>query len=223
MSKQLNNAERTAVYQRPLGLSKNGKLPHGSITETAERYGVSRDTISRIWKRGKDSSKDQRSSACFNTFRPNSGRNLWTLKNYAIKLKVYISAIELLWTQVPTGLHFLFICIVYSIFKIFLWLDAAWRAEFSDIIFIKSAWTAPELCKFLFIILAYLGGLLSTRWWPFLKKKKKSLIFIASSALHFAAVLCTLWWNVYDTVLSDGLFYRTLHTVPQKDSVICLP
>lgn len=72
--KDLTNAERQAVYQKCLGLSKDGRLPHGSITQTASEFNVSRDTIYRLWKRGKESSTNPLVPANVNTRKHNSGR-----------------------------------------------------------------------------------------------------------------------------------------------------
>ena len=73
MSKQLSNSDRTAVYQHLLTISDNGKLPRGSITDTAEKYNVSRLTIHRIWKRGNESTTQSGTPACVHTYRYNSG------------------------------------------------------------------------------------------------------------------------------------------------------
>lgn len=48
--KNLNLAARQALRDFLLPRSENGKLKHGSVTEAAELFGVSKSTISRIWR-----------------------------------------------------------------------------------------------------------------------------------------------------------------------------
>lgn len=55
VKKDLTNEERAIVFQILLEKSINGKIPHGSVSPLASKYGVHKATIWRIWKRGRDS------------------------------------------------------------------------------------------------------------------------------------------------------------------------
>lgn len=52
--KELSDDERIALYQCLLAKSTDMKLPRGFMNETAEKFGVSKRTVQRIWKRRKD-------------------------------------------------------------------------------------------------------------------------------------------------------------------------
>ncbi len=56
IKRDLTDAHRRAIYQVLLRKLTNGILPHGAIKETAKRFNTSTRTISRVWKRGRESS-----------------------------------------------------------------------------------------------------------------------------------------------------------------------
>ncbi len=56
IKKNLTDSQRRAIYQSLLKKSINGKLPIGSMTDLAHQFSTSRRTISRIWKRGRETS-----------------------------------------------------------------------------------------------------------------------------------------------------------------------
>lgn len=85
--KDLTNTERQAAYQKLLRISRNGKLPHGSITQTAQEFNVSRLTIHRLWKRGQESSSNPRVPANVNSRKFNSGSKRREVSELQEKLK----------------------------------------------------------------------------------------------------------------------------------------
>ncbi|KAE9015550.1 hypothetical protein PR001_g14874 [Phytophthora rubi] len=50
--KQATGGECQVIWETCLLRSDNGKLEHGGMTEIAGDFGISRDVVSRIWKRG---------------------------------------------------------------------------------------------------------------------------------------------------------------------------
>lgn len=85
--KDLTNSEREAVYHRLLQLSINGKLPRGSITQTAAQFDVSRDTIHRIWKRGQESTSSPSFPANVSNRKHNSGRKRKEISDLQDRIK----------------------------------------------------------------------------------------------------------------------------------------
>ncbi|KAG7346706.1 hypothetical protein IV203_005775 [Nitzschia inconspicua] len=53
--KPLSNSSRNAILQSLLSHSKNGALEFGAIARVAKHFEVTRQTVSNIWKRGKES------------------------------------------------------------------------------------------------------------------------------------------------------------------------
>lgn len=55
---ELSNDQRQMIFQHLLSTLKQGKLPIGTISETAQMFKVSTKTISRIWHRSKEGPVD---------------------------------------------------------------------------------------------------------------------------------------------------------------------
>lgn len=53
--KSLTDDQRLAIYHSLLASSDNGKLKHGSLTGVAKQFGVSAQTVRRVWRRGQSS------------------------------------------------------------------------------------------------------------------------------------------------------------------------
>lgn len=56
--RELNEKERLKVFCFVQARVEDGKVPHGVFTEVAERFGLARTTVSRIYRRLKDSDGD---------------------------------------------------------------------------------------------------------------------------------------------------------------------
>ena len=59
IKRNLTDAERNAVYQSLLLRSENGKIPYGTFSLLAKKFKTSRRTITRIWKRGRETSRNE--------------------------------------------------------------------------------------------------------------------------------------------------------------------
>jgi hypothetical protein len=56
--KPLQNWQRNEILQALLSHTKNRELKHGAIAVVAKKFGVTCLTVSKIWKRAKESVKD---------------------------------------------------------------------------------------------------------------------------------------------------------------------
>lgn len=56
IKRELTDLQRREIYDELLGESKSGTLVKGTIKSTASKYRVSTQTVSKIWKRGKETS-----------------------------------------------------------------------------------------------------------------------------------------------------------------------
>ena len=54
--KVLKDRERIMAFALLQGMAKDGKIPHGGLTRVAKVFGVTRVTISSLWKRGTQAS-----------------------------------------------------------------------------------------------------------------------------------------------------------------------
>ncbi|KAF0730141.1 hypothetical protein AaE_009321 [Aphanomyces astaci] len=61
--KDLPDDERLKLYHELLETKVNGRLPHGHLNVLLDRYGISRQTLSKVWQRGQRS-KEQTGLAC---------------------------------------------------------------------------------------------------------------------------------------------------------------
>ncbi|KAF0731176.1 hypothetical protein Ae201684P_011923 [Aphanomyces euteiches] len=73
--KNLSDGERRADYEQLLEMSVEGELPRGAFQCAAQRFGCSRLTIARVWKRGRASIKEGLAAADTSSkIKGNSGR-----------------------------------------------------------------------------------------------------------------------------------------------------
>lgn len=86
--RNLTNPERQALFQELLKRSKDGKLQHGTIRETATRFNISERTVSRIWKRGSETATNYLTPGNVDSRKKgNSGRKKKSLSEIHSKIK----------------------------------------------------------------------------------------------------------------------------------------